>query len=1184
MANKLFKSIFAVAMVLGSALGFVACEDKGEEVVSNPTVELSTTTLNFTNEEGDQKVEITANADWAVENTFDWITVTPMQGNKNGTITVAVSMNDTGAVRTATISVYSIHKTMGKWETKKITVNQSADENETVEEVLLYSDNFDGQEATQEYGNSNSSWPYLDQFPEFANPEGDAAANVTYSGSGVSIRANSTSNSNYSDYPGSGSNNIFFGGGAYFQVNDIAPLDGVNFKVTFGTEKYIKDGDSTFKNEEFLMYISKNGEGWAPVEYTYAGTEPGRWNVATANFTLNAAVEKLYIKFEAKVASVYRLDDLKLYVGNGGQTIDLDNIQEPEPPTPPTTDALYFENFDGKAAVKDGSYWPYVTDFPEMKNAAGPAAANVSYDGHNTTVRNNSNSDGSYSDYDGSGVNNIFFGKVENHFTIKDLALESSQKNLTLTFGTEKYSQTLGSKFTPSEFIVSLSADGEKWSSINYTFAGTAEGRWNVATANFTLKEVPATLYIKFSATAESAYRLDDVTLNVGEGGQEIDLANGTENPGGGDEPDQPENPDQPNVPAEGVYESDSAFVCTTENYTFGDTRIGNEKVSGFKLGTSKASGYFKSGAVGVDGDKYLNFYAVAWKGKSATLYARVNGGEAMSFELNAHDGATSNAPYTALTAEATDHYSVKLEGLTAASTIEFATDASFSAVDNTSSGRALVFGVKLTDEPIAPGEGGGDEPVNPDPEPTPTPGDTMTIAEALAVGQGNTIGGTIEGVVISNLDLNNLTSKKGMYVQDETGALQFYLSANHTFAFGTKVRIDLTNATLGAYNGAVQVSGVALDKITEVSTGNTVEAKTVSMADFLANKYEGQYIALEGVQVADSDLSNTWVMGDAHTSINMEDANGNKFVVFSSKYATYGTSTVAQGSGVIKGIASINNGNIQIIFAQSSDFAGLTGERFGDEGGEEPTPDPEQPTGVKKVTVAEFLAAAEDDTMYELTGEITSVANTTYGNFYLKDSTGEVYIYGLCSPTGEQKYWAASGAKVGDTITVQTIRTSYNGTAQGKDAIFVSLVSAEVDEPEIPEGCVEASAIFSELGYANAESVDGVTISLDENVDIVFKQGGAGTAPAYYDSGMAVRMYQNGATLDVTANGKAIKSIELTFANNHYYIGADKGQLSAEGSVRTWTGDATAVKFTSTGTDKDHRAYISAIKVIYAE
>ncbi len=91
--------------------------------------------------------------------------------------------------------------------------------------------------------------------------------------------------------------------------------------------------------------------------------------------------------------------------------------------------------------------------------------------------------------------------------------------------------------------------------------------------------------------------------------------------------------------------------------------------------------------------------------------------------------------------------------------------------------------------------------------------------------------------------------------------------------------------------------------------------------------------------------------------------------------------------------------------------------------------------------TVAEFLAAAENDVVYQLTGQITSVTNTTYGNFYLKDATGEVLIYGLCSPAGDKKYWAESGAKPGDTITVQTVRSSYNGTPQGRDAKFVELV-----------------------------------------------------------------------------------------------------------------------------------------------
>ena len=205
------------------------------------------------------------------------------------------------------------------------------------------------------------------------------------------------------------------------------------------------------------------------------------------------------------------------------------------------------------------------------------------------------------------------------------------------------------------------------------------------------------------------------------------------------------------------------------------------------------------------------------------------------------------------------------------------------------------------------------------------------TIASVLALGANATIPADtfVEGVVISNMDLNNLTSKKGMYIQDETAGLQFYLAANHTFKFGDKVKVDLSGAKVAAYNGAVQISGLALDKIELLSSGNAVEAKTVTIADFLANKYEGQYIALEGVQVASSDLSNTFVMGGAHTSINMEDASGNKFVVFSSKYATYGTTAVPQGSGTIKGIAAKNNETIQIIFAQESDFAGLTGERF---------------------------------------------------------------------------------------------------------------------------------------------------------------------------------------------------------------------------------------------------------------
>ncbi len=146
----------------------------------------------------------------------------------------------------------------------------------------------------------------------------------------------------------------------------------------------------------------------------------------------------------------------------------------------------------------------------------------------------------------------------------------------------------------------------------------------------------------------------------------------------------------------------------------------------------------------------------------------------------------------------------------------------------------------------------------------------------------------------------------------------------------------------------------------------------------------------------------------------------------------------------------------------------------------ENPIAEPEVPADPVVATVAEFLAAAEDATIYQLTGVITSVANTTYGNFYLKDETGEVYIYGLCSPEGEPKYWEASGAKVGDTITIQTARTSYNGTPQGKNAIFVSLVAAE---PEPEPSLLHTEWLFSaDAMTAYADNFGGTDGVADKN------------------------------------------------------------------------------------------------------
>ena len=361
-------------------------------------------------------------------------------------------------------------------------------------------------------------------------------------------------------------------------------------------------------------------------------------------------------------------------------------------------------------------------------------------------------------------------------------------------------------------------------------------------------------------------------------------------------------------------------------------------------------------------------------------------------------------------------------------------------------------------------GDNGGDTP-------TPPAGEaTMTIAEVLAYGSALPADAVIEGVVISNMDLNNLTSKKGMYVQDATAALQFYLAENHSFAFGDKVQINLGGVTVGEYNGAVQISGLALSKIAKVSSGNTVTPKTVTMADFLANKYEGQYIALEGVQVVADDMSKTFVMGGAHTSITMEDASGNTFVVFSSKYSTFGSQAVPQGSGVIKGISSVNSGNMQIIFAQASDYAGLTGARFdgievtppsgGDEGGETPTP-PAGGEGQFDCNITWTLGNKAYDNTSGNNAQYGTVNGVSVDNMLKLGTSSVVGDATLHVPAGTKKlgfYCVAwtnkSATEVKFSINGTALRTmnpAPNSGATGNPPYTITLADSDYYEIEMP-------------------------------------------------------------------------------------------------------------------------------------
>lgn len=122
----------------------------------------------------------------------------------------------------------------------------------------------------------------------------------------------------------------------------------------------------------------------------------------------------------------------------------------------------------------------------------------------------------------------MFFG-TSGVFEIQKIALESTQKNLQLTFGSYRsIFEDKDNAFKTSEFHVYLSKDGENWAEITYDrpVGDDEHSKWALATANFTLKQVPSELYIKFTSDLTSSHRIDDVKLFEGIGGTEVDLDN----------------------------------------------------------------------------------------------------------------------------------------------------------------------------------------------------------------------------------------------------------------------------------------------------------------------------------------------------------------------------------------------------------------------------------------------------------------------------------------------------------------------------------------------------------------------------------------------------------------------------------------------------------------------------------
>lgn len=528
--SSIWKLLFSALTVFAVAV-FAGCTDDNDDMGA-PYLNVTPENLTF-DAEGQPADEyngtfiVETNRPWRaiVEDEQNWVRLSATEGEGDAAVTVTVPASNIGQSAKVTFEVYNSY---GALIQKDVNVLQG----EVVPPTLIFNETA-GNEAVDDK-------PLVSAYTGW-NTTGEGASKVSYEGVNTSIRASGKSSAGAYD-GASGPNVIFFGSApATFTVKDITlASDQTNLKLTFGGQYYDGDNnDNNFNKDNFVVYLSANGTDYTPLSYEVNDGDQvdPYWVFATKNFTLKNATSTLYIKFEAKASLKFRLDDITLMTGNGGEEIDLagGGVVPPDP----SGDAIYENNFDKTPAAEVDGKWPFLDQTDAWQNASGTGNSTVTYTSTNVSVRTSGKLSGGY---DGaSGSNKIFFGSAPATFDINTITMPAGKTNYRIIFGgaySKKNGATYDNIFKPESFHVAV-GNGTDWSgNLTYEKIGgsdTTDPYWVQFAVDFTLKEAVSQLSIRFTADLASGFAIDDVQLVEGNGGQEVDLEGGVVPPDPGE-------------------------------------------------------------------------------------------------------------------------------------------------------------------------------------------------------------------------------------------------------------------------------------------------------------------------------------------------------------------------------------------------------------------------------------------------------------------------------------------------------------------------------------------------------------------------------------------------------------------------------------------------------------------------
>lgn len=399
------------------------------------------------------------------------------------------------------------------------------------------------------------------------------------------------------------------------------------------------------------------------------------------------------------------------------------------------------------------------------------------------------------------------------------------------------------------------------------------------------------------------------------------------------------------------------------------------------------------------------------------------------------------------------------------------------------------------------------------------TPAEEITIADFIAKADPNTtyrLTGTVSNItstLYGNFDLTDATGTIYIY-----GLLDKDGNAKNFESLGIKEGDVITlEGKYFDYNGTPEIKNAQYISGGSGDSGQTT-VEEITIKDFLDKADPNTTYRLTGTV---SNINNT-----TYGNFDLTDATGTIYIYGlldkDGNAKNFESLGIKEGDViVIEGKYSEYNGSPQIKNAQY--ISGGSGDSGG--GGSQTT--------VEEITIADFLAKADQNTTYRLTGAVSNITSTLYGNFDLTDATGTIFIYGLLDKDGNSKNFESLGIKEGDTVTLEGKYTLYGDKPEIANAQYVSHTSSG-DSGGGSGGDVTPSGEYITLSFAdNVFGIDSekqtaaktytygnysITATPSEGFSFYYN-----TTSQYFILG------KQGATLEFSGFDFAVSAIEIT-------------------------------------------------------